>query len=95
MLETTQGIISSIHNHIKGCEGRFQEWCVGISSMKDREFFQVYQAGLDSLIFRKARSPEDANSVMVYFVYIYHLRRATNSSDDRNSDIVFVYKSDT
>ncbi len=95
MIETRQGIISSIHNHIKGCGGPYQEWCVGICSTKEREFFRVYLAGSDSLIFRKAQSPEDAQSVMAYFVYIYHLSRAKNSSDDKNSDIVFVYKSNT
>jgi len=55
----------------------------------------VYQAGSDSLIFRKAPSPEDAQSVMAYFVYIYHLSRAANSSDGENSDIVFTYKKKT
>ena len=92
MLETRQGIINSIHNHIKGCGGRYQEWCVGICSTKEREFFQVYEAGSDSLIFRKAQSSEDAQSVMAYFIYIYYLSRAANSSDDENSDIVFTYK---
>ena len=92
MLETRQSIISSVHNHIKGYGGRYHEWCVGICSMKERDFFQVYQAGSDSLIFRKAQSPEDAQSVMAYFVYIYHLSRAKNSSDDKNSDIVFTHK---
>ncbi len=95
MLETRHGIISSIHNHIKGYGGRYHEWCVGICSTNEREFFQVYKAGSDSLIFRKAQSPEDAQSVMAYFVYIYQLGRAANSSDDENSDIVFVYKSHT
>lgn len=92
MLETKQGIIDSIHNHIKGYGGQYQEWCVGICSTKEREFFQVYEAESDSLIFRKALSPEDAQSVMAYFVYIYYLSRAANSSDDRNSDTVFTYK---
>ena len=94
MLQTKHGIINSIHKHIKGCGGRYQEWCVGICGTNEEEFFQVYQAGLDSLLFRKAQSPEDAQSVMAYFVYIYQLSRAANSSDDENSDIVFTYKKD-
>ena len=65
---------------------------MGICSTKEREFFQVYQAGSDSLLFRKAQSPEDAQSVMAYFVYIYELSRAENSKDDGNSNIVFTYK---
>ncbi len=92
MLETRQGIINSIHNHIKGYGGRYQEWCVGICSTNEREFLQIYEAGPDSLIFRKAQSPEDAQSIMAYFVYIYHLSRAKNCSNDENSDIVFTYK---
>ncbi len=67
---------------------------MGICSTNEREFFQVYEAGSDSLIFRKAQSLEDAQSVMAYFVYIYHLSRAANSSHDKNSDIVFTYKKD-
>ncbi len=94
MLETRHGIISSIHHHIKGYGGRYQEWCVGICGTKEREFLHVQQADSDSLIFRKAQSPEDAQSVMAYFVYIYQLSRAANSSDDENSDIVFTYKKD-
>ena len=94
MLETRHDIISSIHHHIKGYGGRYQEWCVGICSAKDREIFQVQQADSDSLIFRKAQSPDDALSVMAYFVYIYELGRIPNSSDDKNSDIVFTYKKD-
>jgi len=92
MIETRQGIISSIHHHIKDCQGEYQQWCVGICGTEDREFFKIYHAGFDSLIFRKARSPEDARSVMAYFIYIYRLSRAENSSDNTNSDIVFVYK---
>jgi len=94
MLETRHGIISSIHKHIKGYGGRYQEWCVGICSTKDREIFQIHQATSDSLIFRKAQSLEDAQSVMAYFIYIYELSRAANSNDDGNSDIVFTYKKD-
>ncbi len=94
MLETRHGIISSIHHHIKGYGGRYHEWCVGICSTKDREIFQARQADSDSLIFRKAQSLEDAQSVMAYFVYIYELSRIPNSSDDENSDIVFTYKKD-
>ncbi|RKY09775.1 MAG: hypothetical protein DRP66_01385 [Planctomycetota bacterium] len=94
MLETRHGIISSIHHHIKGYGGRYHEWCVGICSTKDREFLHARQADSDSLIFRKAQSPEDAQSVMAYFIYIYQLSRAANSSDNGNSDIVFTYKAD-
>ncbi len=94
MLDTRQNIINSIHNHIRGHGGRYQEWCVGICTTKEQEVFQVQQAGSDSLIFRKAQSPEDAQSVMAYFIYIYQLSRAPNSSDDENSDIVFTYKKD-
>ena len=67
---------------------------MGICGTNEEEFFQVYQAGLDSLLFRKAPSPEDAQSVMAYFVYIYELSRAKNSSDNGKSDIVFTYKKD-
>ena len=94
MHETRHGIISSIHNHIKSHGGRYQEWCVGICSAKEQEVFLVPQAGSDSLIFRKAQSLDDAQSVMAYFIYIYEVSRAANSSDNENSDIVFIYKKD-
>ncbi len=94
MHEARHGIISSIHHHIKGYGGRYQEWCVGICTTKEQEVFQAQQAGSDSLIFKKAQSLEDAQSVMAYFVYIYELGRAANSSDDKNSDIVFTHKKD-
>ena len=94
MLETRHGIINSIHNHIKGYGGQYQEWCVGICGTKEQEVFQLQQAGSDSLIFRKAQSLEDAQSVMAYFIYIYELSRAANSSDDENSDIIFTHKKD-
>ena len=94
MLETKQSIINSVHRHIKGCGGQYQDWCVGVCSTEEREFFQVYQAGSDSLLFRKAQSTEDAQSVMAYFVYIYELSSAANSSDDGSGRIVFTYKKD-
>ena len=94
MLETRHGIINSFHKHIKGYGGRYHEWCVGICSTKDRKFLHARQADSDSLIFRKAQSPDDALSVMAYFIYIYELSRIHNSSNDENSDIVFTYKQD-
>ena len=94
MHDTRHGIISSIHNHIKSRGGLYQEWCVGICTTKEQEVLQVQLAGADSLIFKKAQSLDDAQSVRAYFIYIYELNRAESSSDDRNSDIVFTYKKD-
>ena len=91
MTTSRHNIITSIHRIVKNSGVTYNKWYVGTCADELKEL-DIPNINIESVVFQKAKCPEDAKAVMAYFVYIYETRRAQRIGDENRCNTVYAYQ---